>query len=227
MVVDPGDDFRRAEPYLADISEAALAMGEGQPRDGLAINVPLVVGVFSRESAFGWARPYRPKGDLMGSGDWSPRERTRAWVDEQRGAVKIVAALAGGKVRVMPADGKGWGRGFPQIDVVGPFRHLIPPPGEGWPFDAQARALIRVLQVARDELAEFQYLPVFEQAVLCRYNAALDRVVRCLRLGLNPDLATTEGDSGRPDYGSDVQHRRDALIREHPEVFPVPGGMIA
>jgi hypothetical protein len=218
---DPKDDLLRLQPHLGDIQEAVLALDEGLAvRDGLRIDVPMVCAVGQRESHFGWGWGYSPKGDRNGAGDASVREWTRARYEAHRDRVKIVGPGAEGRVRVYPTDGKGWGRGFFQIDLVGDFAHLIPTPGVDWPVFEQACAAVRVLQGARKDLAEFVGHPRFEQAVLCRYNAGLPYVLSAMRAGRNPDLVTTPSEVGKPgDYGSDVQRRRDALIARYPQTF--------
>jgi hypothetical protein len=108
----------------------------------------------------------------------------------------------------------GHGFGLFQIDDRGPYGHLPRECPEAAP-DLQARWACAVLRDARSDLSEFKAHPLYEQAVLCAYNAGAPRVLRSLRIGVDPDLVTT----GR-NYGTDVLARRITLRLEHPDVFP-------
>lgn len=66
---DPGDDLLRLKPYLADISEALIAAGEGAEREGMVLDVPLLAALTLRETVAGWGPGYSPKGDPRGTGD--------------------------------------------------------------------------------------------------------------------------------------------------------------
>jgi hypothetical protein len=128
----------------------------------------------------------------------------------------------------------GHGRGFPQIDDRGPWKHLIPPDGADWPVLDQARASCTVLAGARAELAAFRGAiseRAWEEAVACRYNAALANVQWAIRNGRDPNLATTPGPyaavdpaTGKRlgDYGRDVLAMRDGLRALYPSTFPLP-----
>lgn len=112
----------------------------------------------------------------------------------------------------------GHGRGLFQIDDRGPFKHLIPAPGVDWPVETQAYAACEVLEDAELKLrAHFPSLPAaaLEEAMLCAYNAGVDRVGRQIQQGLDPNLVTT----GR-DYGRNVLARRAALRAKAPDRFP-------
>jgi hypothetical protein len=41
-----------------------------------------------------------------------------------------------------------------------------------------------------------------------------------MAIGVDPDLVTTKGSSGKPDYGSDVLRLRDNLRQLYPATFP-------
>lgn len=119
----------------------------------------------------------------------------------------------------------GHGRGLFQIDDRGPWKHLIPPDGSDWPVLAQARAACTVLAGARQELAEFRGAlseRAWDEAVACRYNAALENVRWALRNGRDPNGVTTKGSSGERDYGRDVLALRDGLRALFPSTFPLP-----
>lgn len=128
----------------------------------------------------------------------------------------------------------GHGRGFPQIDDRGPWKHLIPPDGVEWSVLDQARATCTVLAGARVELAAFRgsLSPrAWEEAVACRYNAALANVVWAIRNGRNPNRVTTPGphapvdpETGKRvgDYGLDVIRLRDGLRALYPSTYPTP-----
>jgi len=57
---DPGKDSLRIQPYLADITAAAIAQG---------VRPSVLAGVCSRETWFGWAPGYTPRGTHLGFGD--------------------------------------------------------------------------------------------------------------------------------------------------------------
>lgn len=108
----------------------------------------------------------------------------------------------------------GHGMGLFQIDDRGPYGYLPREAPQATPY-LQARWACWVLKDARDELAAFRALPVYEAAWIAAYNAGSPAVKRVLREKRHPDHATT----GR-DYGSDVLRRRDELRRKHPDLFP-------
>lgn len=108
----------------------------------------------------------------------------------------------------------GHGFGLFQMDDRGPYKHLPRECPEATPF-LQARWACQVLRDARVELAEFRGLAVFEVATICRYNASLASVTRALRVGVDPNLATTGH-----NYGADVLRRRDLLRTVHRDRFP-------
>jgi hypothetical protein len=118
----------------------------------------------------------------------------------------------------------GHGRGLFQIDDRGPFKHLIPDPGTDWPAFVQAACACTVLATARQELDGFRGALQdrdWDEAVACRYNAALSNIQWALRNGRDPNAVTT----GR-DYGRDVLALRDGLRRFFPETFPpMPQGV--
>jgi hypothetical protein len=60
MAVDPKDDLKRLEPYLPDLRTAA-------EEEGVRLQVLCAVG--SRETWFGWAPGYTPRGTHLGFGD--------------------------------------------------------------------------------------------------------------------------------------------------------------
>lgn len=110
----------------------------------------------------------------------------------------------------------GHGFGLFQIDDRGKYGHLVKECPEATPF-LQARWACQVLRDARAELDEFRGLSVFEVASVCRYNASLASVLRSLRVGVDPNLVTTEH-----NYGADVLRRRDLLRTVHGDRFPKP-----
>jgi hypothetical protein len=122
----------------------------------------------------------------------------------------------------IPADGKGFGRFLFQLDWCGRYGHLPRECPEATPF-LQARWACGVLRDAREELKAYREHPLFERAVVARYNASFNAVRAGLDAG-DPDLFTTVGPSGRGDYGSDVLARRDRLRAADPARFPPPKG---
>ncbi len=103
----------------------------------------------------------------------------------------------------------GHGHGYWQVDDRGAYAYLIEP--APWAIARQARAACLVLADARRDLAEFRKDPLFERAVVCRYNASLAHVRDAMRAHRDPDSVTTAGPSKKPDYGSDVLWVRDRL----------------
>jgi hypothetical protein len=75
-----------------------------------------------------------------------------------------------------------------------------------------------VLKKAREELSAYRRHPLYERAVVCRYNSS--GVARAMASGRDPDAVTAKGSSGRRDYGSDVLGLRDGLRRLYPTTFP-------
>jgi len=212
-VTDPRDDLARLAPYLQDFAEAALLEGE---------DTALLSAICLRETLAGWARGYDRPGSHLGRGDagarqwWPTRAAAAPWV-------KVVGEGKDGRVRVVPIDDRGWGCFLFQVDWAGAYGHLPRECPEATPF-LQAQWACQVLQDARRDLAEYKEHPLFQVAVVCRYNASLSRVRDALAVGLHPDTVTTPGPSGIPDYGSDVLHRRDRLRATHPETFPPAAG---
>lgn len=198
MAIDPGDELARLAPYLEDMAEACLAMGEGHDRDGLVLDVPLLAAVALRETKAGWGRGYYPQGDPNGFGD-----------------------DADGAAGPAPA----YGRGIFQIDRRGPYRGLVPDDGDPWPVFDQALAALTALRDARHELRHWLGHQLYERAVVAAYNAGSPRVAKALRAGLDPDSVTTAGPTRRPDYGADVLARRAALRARYPDTFPPAGGL--
>ena len=111
----------------------------------------------------------------------------------------------------IPLDGRGWGRGLLQLDVLGDQRDLILP--APWPVARQAAAACAQLHLARLQLVEagFGQDEHLELGVVCRYNASLERVRAGLEAG-NPNIGTTGG-----DYGSDVEALAAAVRARWPD----------
>jgi hypothetical protein len=208
-VRDPGDDLKRLEPYLPAFRAAAQAEGE---------ELELVGAICLRETEAGWARGYDRPGSHLGRGDPGVRE----WTPERAAATPWVEVLGPGvkkpgRVRVRPADGRGWGAMLFQFDLAGPYAHLPRGNPEATPLE-QARWACGVLKDARRELvaefgSAFASSPVYEAAVVASYNAGSPAVVRCVRRGLHPDHATTDSPDAdlEGDYASDVLRRRETL----------------
>lgn len=205
------------EPYLADIAQGALmyASAHGTTPEPVA----LIGAIGIRESLMGAL--LTPKG-IDGCGDWTAR--VGHWLDRQ--GVKVVRELPppwrapkrNGKIipgpYAIPHDGKGWGRGTYQLDFLGDVRDLIAP--APWPMDRQAAACCAMLAICRRDLAAFRGHPLYDRAVAARYNTTAANVIAGFDAG-DPDIATTPGPSGRPDYGADVLTLRDALIARYPD----------
>ena len=211
-------------PYLEAFSAGAreYARVHGTAPEEVA----LVAAICLRESWAGWAPGYRPQGSPDGSGDWIVR--TGRWTklglgvivhaDSDGARAALIAAgwtlpkKRGAVVRgpyATPLDGKGWGRGLLQADAFGDVRDLIAP--EPWPVDRQAAAACAMLARAREQLAPLAAGDLLELAVICRYNASLDRVRAGLEAG-DPNIGTAGG-----DYGRDVLALRDAVRARWPE----------
>jgi hypothetical protein len=62
------------------------------------------------------------------------------------------------------------------------------------------------------------------EAAVCAYNARIGAVAAQLNAGKDPNLVTTKGPSGVPDYGRDVLARAERLRRRAPSIFPPPAG---
>ena len=132
--------------------------------------------------------------------------------------------------------GHGWG--FFQIDDRGPFKYLLPAPGDDWSVYVQACCACVVLADARRGLEMFRSNVKhweFEQAVCASYNLGVPHVTYALRQGIDPDRLTTPGPralvdpaTGRRlgDYGKDVLMLRDGLRRAFPTLFPTPAGQL-
>lgn len=212
-------------PYLAAFAQGALAYA--QQRGTAPERVSLLAAICLRETHAGWAPGYKPRGALHGSGDWVLR--TGHWTHEigvvqwpDTGGFRSTLKAAGwafprdarGDVvpgpYATPRDGRGWGRGLFQLDVLGACRDLIPPPDAPWPVDLQAYAAAQHMDLARRSLRPVtQDAALLDRAVIAAYNAGPARVATALRnaLGL-----------GRPDMVDDVttghDYSRDVLALE-------------
>lgn len=224
------------QPYLRDMAAGALlyAQANGTKPE----RTSLLAAICLRETHAGRAPGYRPVGSPDGTGDWTAR--TGPWL--RRMGVRIVAELPPGwsaprknGVAVpgpyaIPLDGLGWGRGFFQADVLGDHRDLIAP--APWPLDRQASAACAHMHLARKQLAEagFADHPLFERAIVSRYNASLTRVRAGLEAG-DPDIGTTPGPGERKgDYGRDVLALDAAIVARWPDTgleFNAPARSIA
>lgn len=211
------------EPYLPALAQGALAFA--QDHGTKPERVSLLAAICLRESHAGTAPGYRPKGP-DGSGDWTVR--TGHWTkrgpsvvvhqdtDGARAALQLAGwsipkkhgALVAGPYAT-PLDGRGWGRGLLQLDVLGDCRDLIAP--APWPPDRQASAACAMLAQARRELAALATGDLLEMAVRCRYNASLDRVRSGIEAG-DPNVGTTGG-----DYGCDVAALEAAIFARWPD----------
>jgi hypothetical protein len=60
MPLDPRDDLQRLAPYLPDVRQAAAEEG---------VRLAILCGVGLRETLFGWAPGYAPRGTHLGFGD--------------------------------------------------------------------------------------------------------------------------------------------------------------
>lgn len=227
MSFDPLLAYRRAEPYLEEVDRVARARGE---------DIALLVALGSRETEWGWAPGYHPRGSPDGTGDWVARRG--AWLSKP--GVRVVRTLAdlpkGWSVPrqkglilpgpyAIPGDGLGWGRGLLQLDFCGDFRGLYRP--APWPVMLQVEAACEMLALARRQLAELDGHPLFARAVLAGYNARRDRILDVVRLGRDPDAVTTPGPrarngAGRGDYGRDVEERAAAMRAAFPFQFAPP-----
>jgi hypothetical protein len=175
--------------------------------------------------------PYLPdlRAAVAGAGEGAEREGFIIDAALLAGVMlrETLAGFAPGYVPRGAANGRGdggHGRGLFQLDDRGPYFHLVPWDGAGWPVIDQARAAIAVLEDARAELQPVRLNPQFTLAVVCRYNASFKRIMQRLEACESPDLATTPGPfllngPGRGDYGSDVLARRARLLAAAPEAF--------
>ena len=212
-------------PFLNTMNEGSLRFAKAHKTR--PESVALLAAICLRETWAGEAPGYRPHGSPDGTGDWCVRRGgwlrragVRIYQDGDRDALRAsgwsIPKGEGGQTvpgpYAVPSDGLGWGRGYWQLDILGDVRDLIAP--EPWPVDQQAAAACAQLHQNRLELAPYQLHPLFEQAIVARYNANLDRVRAGLTAG-NVDVGTTGG-----DYSKDVFALRDALLAKYPEKFP-------
>jgi hypothetical protein len=222
------------QPFLAPFAKGALLFAEANgtkpERNSLLASICL------RESWACTAPGYRPKGFPDGSGDWLVR--TGSWTrregvivhpdtDGARAALKaagwFIPKMDGSDEPVpgpyaTPKDGRGWGRGSLQGDILGDFRELIPPPGTPWPLEQQAFKACAHLDMARRQLAEFAHHPLFERACIDRYNASLARVVTGMENAITKN-APDELDrvtTGK-DYSRDVLALEAAVVARWPD----------
>ncbi len=208
--------WKRLEPHLSAILEVARARGEAPA---------LLAALGSRETEWGYAPGYSPKTSPDGTGDWVARRGS--WLSKP--GVRSYpdgATLPSGwsKPRdkdghvlpgpyALPGDLLGWGRGFFQCDAFGEFAHRYHP---GWTVIEQLHAACDELAADRVGLASIKAHPLFEQAVVCAYNADRARVLAAVKAGQDPDRVTTPGPrelngSKAGDYGSDVLDRASAF----------------
>jgi hypothetical protein len=230
------------EPFLPAFAQGALAFAEAHGTK--PERVSLLAGLCLRESWACTAPGYRPKGDPSGSGDWLVR--TGHWTREP--GVIVHADTPGARAALWsagwsipkregseepvpgpyatPKDGRGWGRGLLQADILGDFHDLIPAPGTPWPVERQAFKTCAHLDMARRQLAEFAKHPLFERACRARYNASLARVVTGMENAITKaapdelDRVTT----GR-DYSRDIRALEAAVVARWPDTgldLPVP-----
>jgi hypothetical protein len=231
-----GTDLERLGPYLPAFAEGALLFAGAHwtpPED-----VALLAAICLRETEAGWAPGYRPQRSPDGTGDWCARvghwtRKGGVLVLEDADKVRAAGfALPKKKGQILPgpyaipADREGWGRALFQIDALGDFADLVMP--APWPVERQAAAACAQLHLARQQLMEAGIAtthPLFLRCVVARYNTSLERVLAGLAAG-DPDISTTIGPSGKPDYSRDVLGRRDALRARYPTVFPVVTGVV-
>jgi hypothetical protein len=219
------------EPYLAPFAEGALTFSRAHQT--VPERVSLLAAICLRESWAGTAPGYRPHGP-DGSGDWTAR--TGHWtkrgpsviVHPDTDGARAALRLAGWSIPkrngavvpgpyATPLDGKGWGRGLLQLDSLGDFRDMIAP--APWPVPAQAAAACAMLHLARTQLAPFASGDLLRTAVICRYNASLDRVRAGVDAG-NPEIGTTGS-----DYATDVLALETAVAARWPDTaadLPIP-----
>ncbi len=123
--------------------------------------------------------------------------------------------------------GYGWGLFQADLRTWEPaLRGLIPGVDLLTPL-GQARLAARHLASSRRLLGSmFPGLPLtkIEAAMLAAYNARIGRVAAQLSVGASVDAVTTPGSTGKPDYSADVLARAARLERQHPDLFPPPGG---
>jgi hypothetical protein len=219
------------QPFLGAIAEGVLTYARAHQTK--PERVTLLGALLLRETWAGTAPGYRPKGSPDGTGDftarighWAKRIDVNVHADTDGARAALIAAgwslpKRDGQVLpgpyATPRDGKGWGRGMWQLDVLGDVRDLIAP--APWPVDRQAAAACAMLAQARRELAPFASGEALEMAVRCRYNASLSRVRAGLEAG-NPSIGTTGG-----DYGLDVAVLESAIVDRWPDTaceLPIP-----
>lgn len=229
------------EPFLRAFAQGALVFAETHGTK--PERVSLIAGLCLRESWACTASGYRPKGDPSGSGDWLVRtghwtRRDGVIVHPDTPGARAALRAAGWSIPkgrdgtpvpgpyATPKDGRGWGRGLLQGDILGDFCELIPPPGTPWPVEQQAFKACAHLDLARRQLAEFAKHPLFERACRARYNASLARVVTGMENAITKnapdelDLVTT----GR-DYSRDILSLEAAVVARWPDTaidLPIP-----
>jgi hypothetical protein len=221
----PASVIPQVEPYLAAFAQGALAYA--QQHGTRPERVSLLAAICLRETHAGWAPGYRPRGSPTGTGDWVLR--TGHWTHElgvvqwpDTGGFRSTLKAAGwslprdsrGEVLpgpyATPRDGRGWGRGLFQLDILGACRDLIPPPDAPWQVDLQAYAAAQHMDIARRVLRDVTGdAAMLERAVVVAYNAGAVRAAKALRSAVS---------AGRPDAIDDVttghDYSRDVLALE-------------
>lgn len=232
----------QVEPYLAACAQGALEYA-GQ-RGTAPERVSLLAAICLRETHAGWAPGYRPRGSPTGTGDWTVR--TGHWTREY-GVVVMPDSSAGRAVLraagwsfprdargdilpgpyATPRDGRGWGRGLWQLDVLGTCKDLVPPPDAPWPLELQAYAAAAHMDLARRQLRSVtQDAALLERAVVAAYNAGPARVATALRnaIGLGRPDMVDDVTTGH-DYSRDVLALEAAVYARWPDTaveIPVP-----
>ena len=174
--------------YAAELYEAGKDYG---------VDPYLLAGIMWRESLAGVA--LTPKNDPGGTGDWTTRGT--GWtgkyggvvVDEKDLPAGWIKSSRWGKPYVIPADGKGWGRGLMQIDY-GAHHDWIE--ANRW---EEPRVIIRyAAQVLRDNFAFFMKNGLtgdqLKMAAVAAYNLAPSAVLKNVQAGDSPEKSTTGGE---------------------------------
>lgn len=224
--------MERVESFFEPFSIGALDFATDN--NTIAESVATLGAICIRESLAGLA--LKPVGDPDGTGDWTARAGN--W--PHREGVQVIADTPGERKRLVklgwtlpmrrnavgvwevvpgpyaiPIDGLGWGRGLLQLDALGDFKHLYPGSKVKWPVDRQAYAACAMLNRARRELASYLTHPLYERAVLARYNCALPGVLVGMQMTpANPDYRTTKG-----NYGRHIESMRDQLLVKFPRLL--------
>lgn len=184
-------------PWAPHLAQVALELRPEAPERF----AQLLVGVGWREGHFGHAGDYTPPGSPSGTGDWPERiwgpGRMAKWGEIVRVLGPVLDAAGKphpGLVRVVPADGLGWGRGVLQLDWWAHHEEVNRrlPSGElAWTVPLEHVRLAG--KVLLDYLNDFGG---DERCGLAAYNAREDLVHAGIAEG-DPDKHTTGGDYGR------------------------------